>query len=327
MLAYIARRLVYMAVLLVLVSIVSFVIISLPPGDYVTTQLANLESTGAEVDETLVENLRQEYGLNRPIYVQYFFWIKNFVQGDYGRSFLYNRPVSEIIGERLTLTIIISLITLAFTYAVAIPVGIYSATHQYSPGDYVFSVIGFLGLATPNFLLALILMFLGYKLFNFNMGGLFSLRLVSAAWSWAKFIDLLKHIWVPIIVIGTAATAGIIRIMRGMLLDELQKQYVITARAKGVAERNLLYRYPIRIALNPIISTIGYTLPTIVSGSTITAMVLGLPTTGPLLVTALLSQDMYLAGSFIMFLSILTVIGTFVSDILLVLADPRIKYG
>ena len=227
MLAYIARRLVYMAVLLVLVSIVSFVIISLPPGDYVTTQLANLESTGAEVDETLVENLRQEYGLNRPIYVQYFFWIKNFVQGDYGRSFLYNRPVSEIIGERLTLTIIISLITLAFTYAVAIPVGIYSATHQYSPGDYVFSVIGFLGLATPNFLLALILMFLGYKLFNFNMGGLFSLRLVSAAWSWAKFIDLLKHIWVPIIVIGTAATAGIIRIMRGMLLDELQKQYVI----------------------------------------------------------------------------------------------------
>ena len=327
MLTYIARRLMYMGILLVLVSIVSFVIISLPPGDYVTTQLANLESTGVQVDEILVENLRQEYGLNRPIYVQYFIWVKNFVQGDYGRSFLYNRPVSEIIGERLALTMIISIATLIFTYIVAIPIGIYSATHQYSIGDYAFSVVGFIGLATPNFLLALILMFLGFKFFNFNMGGLFSLRMVSAAWSWAKFIDLLKHIWVPIIVIGTAATAGIIRIMRGMLLDELQKQYVITARAKGVSERKLLYRYPIRIALNPIISTIGYTLPTIVSGATITAMVLGLPTTGPLLVTALLSQDMYLAGSFIMFLSVLTVIGTFISDILLVLADPRIKYG
>ena len=327
MLHFLIRRLVYMFFLLILVSVVSFVIIVLPPGDYVTTQLANLESTGAQVDEILIANLRHEYGLDRPIYVQYARWIWNFVQGDYGRSFLYNRPVNELIGERLALTMIISILTLIFTYVVAIPIGIYSATHQYSAGDYLFSVFGFVGLATPNFLLALILMFLGFKLLNFNMGGLFSLIYVSAPWSWAKFVDLLKHIWVPIIVIGTASTAGIIRIMRGMLLDELQKQYVVTARAKGVSERRLLFRYPVRIAINPIISTIGWTLPTIVSGSTITALVLGLPTTGPLLVSALLSQDMYLAGSFIMFLSALTVIGTFVSDILLAVADPRIRYA
>jgi peptide/nickel transport system permease protein len=326
MLTYLLRRLVYMFVLLILVSVVSFVIITLPPGDYVTTQIANLEASGAEVDEALLENLRQQYGLNRPIHVQYGLWITKFVQGDFGMSFLYNRPVKSLIGERLALTMAISLLTLVFTYVVAIPIGIYSATHQYSPLDYVFSVFGFVGLATPNFLLALVLMFVGFKLLNFNMGGLFSLQYVSAAWSWGKFVDLLKHVWVPIVVIGTAATASIIRVMRGCLLDELRKQYVTTARTKGVRERVLLFKYPVRIAMNPIISTIGWTLPTIVSGSTITAIVLGLPTTGPLLVTALLSQDMYLAGSFIMFLSILTVVGTILSDILLAAADPRIRY-
>lgn len=326
MLTYLLRRLVYMFVLLILVSIVSFVIITLPPGDYVTTQIANLEASGAEVDEALLENLRHQYGLNRPIYVQYGLWITKFVQGDFGMSFLYNRPVKSLIGERLALTMAISMLTLVFTYAVAIPIGIYSATHQYSPMDYAFSVLGFVGLATPNFLLALVLMFVGFKLLNFNMGGLFSLQYVSAPWSWGKFVDLLKHIWVPIVVIGTAATASIIRVMRGCLLDELRKQYVTTARTKGVRERVLLFKYPVRIAMNPIISTIGWTLPTIVSGSTITAIVLGLPTTGPLLVTALLSQDMYLAGSFIMFLSILTVVGTILSDILLAAADPRIRY-
>ena len=315
-----------MVVLLLLLSMVAFVIITLPPGDYVTTQLANLQGSGAQIDEAFIESLRHQYGLDRPLYVQYFMWISNFVRGDFGRSFLYDMPVKAIIGERLALTMIISILTLVFTYLVAIPIGIYSATHQYSLGDYFFTVVGFVGLATPNFLLALILMFVGFKYFDFNIGGLFSLVYASAPWSWAKFVDLLQHIWVPIFVIGTAATASIICIMRATLLDELQKQYVVTARTKGVPEGRLLFKYPIRIAINPIISTVGWTLPTIISGATVTAIVLGLPTTGPLLLTALLSQDMYLAGSFVMVLSTLTVVGTFISDLLLALADPRIRY-
>ncbi len=326
MLSYLARRMGYMVVLLVLVSIVAFAIITLPPGDYVTTQIANLEASGAEVDEALLENLRHEYGLDKPLYVQYGLWIWKFLHGDFGRSFLYNRPVNELIGERLTLTMIISVLTLIFTYAVAVPIGIFSATNQYSLLDYTFSFVGFIGLAMPNFLLALILMFVGFKYFGFNMGGLFTLQFASAPWSWAKFADLLKHVWVPIVVIGMGSTASIIRVMRATVLDELRKQYVVTARAKGVDEKKLLIKYPVRIAINPIISTIGWTLPTIVSGSTVTSIVLGLPTTGPVLVTSLLSQDMYLAGSFIMFLSILTVIGTIISDILLAAADPRIRY-
>jgi len=315
-----------MMLVLLLVSVVSFIIIQLPPGDYLTSYIMSLKQAGEEVSEAEIASLRKQYGLDLPIYLQYFKWMGKMLRGDLGMSFYWNKSVSSLLAERLPLTVTLSLFTLIFTYAVAIPIGIYSATRQYTVGDYVFTVIGFAGLATPNFLFALILMFLFYKYFNLSVGGLFSPQYEEAAWSLAKFIDMLKHLPIPIIVIGTAGTAGLIRVMRGCLLDELRKQYVITARAKGVAERTLLFKYPVRVAINPIISTIGWTLPGIVSGETITAIVLSLPTTGPLLFRALLSQDMYLAGSTVMFLTFLTVIGTFISDILLVWVDPRIRY-
>jgi len=326
MLFYIFRRFLYMVVILLVVSVVAFIIIQLPPGDYLTSYLMKLQATGQTANKAEIASLKKQYGLDLPIYQQYFRWMWKMFHGNFGKSFQWNKPVTDLIGERLPLTIMISLFTLVFTYAVAIPIGIYSATHQYSVGDYAFTVIGFAGLATPNFLLALILMFMFYKYFGLSVGGLFSREYMEAAWSFGKFVDMLKHLPIPIIVIGTAGTAGLIRVMRGCLLDELRKQYVITARAKGVEERRLLFKYPVRVAINPIISTIGWTLPAIVSGETITAIVLGLPTTGPLLFNALMSQDMYLAGSTVMFLSALTVIGTFISDILLVWIDPRIRY-
>jgi len=326
MLFYIFRRFLYMVVILLVVSVVAFIIIQLPLGDYLTSYLMKLQATGQTANKAEIASLKKQYGLDLPIYQQYFRWMWKMFHGNFGKSFQWNKPVTDLIGERLPLTIMISLFTLVFTYAVAIPIGIYSATHQYSVGDYAFTVIGFAGLATPNFLLALILMFMFYKYFGLSVGGLFSREYMEAAWSFGKFVDMLKHLPIPIIVIGTAGTAGLIRVMRGCLLDELRKQYVITARAKGVEERKLLFKYPVRVAINPIISTIGWTLPGIVSGETITAIVLGLPTTGPLLFNALMSQDMYLAGSTVMFLSALTVIGTFISDILLVWIDPRIRY-
>jgi len=326
MLSYVIRRVIYMLIVLALVSVVAFIIIQLPPGDYVTSYVAALEAIGEPVQEEQIMALRKQYGLDLPIYFQYFKWLWNMFHGDFGQSFAWNKPVNQLLVERLPLTVVVSLSTLLFTYAIAIPIGIYSATHQYSFGDYTLTIIGFAGLATPNFLLALILMFLFYKYFGLSIGGLFSSEYLRASWSIGKFVDMLKHLPVPIIVIGTAGTAGLIRIMRGCLLDELRKQYVITARAKGVAERILLFKYPVRVAINPIISTIGWTLPRIVSGGTITAIVLSLPTVGPLLYDALLDQDMYLAGSSVMILSFLTVIGTLISDILLVLVDPRIRY-
>ena len=326
MLFYVIRRFLYMAILLLLISVVAFVIIQLPPGDYLSSYIVHLQASGQTVDEAQLAALKKQYGLDLPMYAQYFKWMWKMLHGDFGRSFEWNKPVSELIGERLVLTVVLSLFTLIFTYIVAIPIGIYSATHQYSVGDYAFTVIGFAGLATPNFLLALVLMFMFFKYFGLSIGGLFSPQYQLAPWSLAKFVDMLKHLPIPIIVIGTAGTAWLIRVMRGCLLDELRKQYVITARAKGVAERILLFKYPVRVAINPIISTIGWTLPGIVSGETITAIVLCLPTTGPLLFRALLSRDMYLAGSIVMFLSFLTVIGTFISDLLLVWIDPRIRY-
>jgi len=315
-----------MIIILLAVSVVAFIIIQLPPGDYLTTMIMNLEASGIQIDEALIRSLEKHYGLDLPIYAQYFKWMWNMLHGDFGRSFEWNEPVSKLIGRRLPLTITISLSTLLFVYAVSIPIGIYSATHQYSIGDYGFTVFGFAGLAIPNFLLALVLMFVFYKYFGLSAGGLFSLEYQIAPWSLGKVIDMLKHLPIPIIVIGTAGTAGLIRVMRGCLLDELRKQYVITARAKGVSERALLFKYPVRVAVNPIISTIGWTLPGIVSGETIVAIVLSLPTTGPLLFGALIAQDMYLAGSTVMFLTFLTVIGTLISDILLVWIDPRIRY-
>jgi len=324
--SYITRRFIYMIIILLVVSITAFIIIQLPPGDYLTSYIIRLRQSGQTVDESQIASLRKQYDLDLPIYLQYFKWMWRMFHGDFGRSFQWNKPVSDLIAERLPLTVAVSLFTLIFTYIVAIPIGIYSATHQYSLGDYTFTVIGFAGLATPNFLLALILMFFFFKYFGLSIGGLFSPQYAEAAWSVGKIIDMLKHLPIPIIVIGTAGTAGLIRVMRGCLLDELRKQYVITARAKGVAERTLLFKYPVRVAINPIISTIGWTLPGIVSGETITSIVLSLPTTGPLLFRALMSQDMYLAGSTVMFLTFLTVIGTFISDLLLVWVDPRIRY-
>ncbi len=326
MLSYVIRRLVYMVIILVMVSVVGYTIIELPPGDYVTSYITQLEATGQRVGEEMVQALRRQYGLDLPIYLRYFKWVWKMLHGDFGMSFQWNKPVAELVAERLPMTVMISIITLFATYVVAIPIGIYSATHQYSLSDYGFTTIGFVGLATPNFLLALILMYLFYTNFGLSIGGLFSAEFVREGWSFAKFVDMLKHLPVPIIVIGTAGTAGLIRVMRGCLLDELRKQYVITARAKGVKERALLFKYPVRVAINPIISTIGWILPAIVSGETITAIVLSLPTTGPLLFSALLSQDMYLGASIVVLLTFLTVLGTLISDILLVWIDPRIRF-
>jgi len=324
--SYIIRRLLYMILILLIVSVISFVIIQLPPGDFLTNYIARLKVSGTHVDKAMIASLTKRYGLDLPLYQQYFKWMWGMFHGDFGMSFTWNKPVSELLAERVPLTATISLFTLIFVYAVAIPIGIYSAIHQYSIGDYFLTVAGFVGLATPNFLLALVLMILFHKYFGFSIGGLFSAQYIDASWSIARFVDMLKHLPVPIFVIGTAGTAGLIRVMRGCLLDELRKQYVITARAKGVAESTLLFKYPVRVAINPIVSTVGWELPGIVSGETITAIVLGLPTVGPLLFSALTRQDMYLAGSVVMILCSLTVIGTLISDILLVWIDPRIRY-
>ena len=307
---------------------VSFTVIQLPPGDYVTAYIAELQqsSRGSAVNSEMADALRKSLGVDKPIHIQYVRWIWGMLQGDMGRSLAWRKPVSELISERLPLTIGISILSLLFVYVTAIPIGIYSATHQYSITDHGFTFLGFIGLATPNFILALILMVVFFQYFGLAIGGLFSTAYIDAPWGWPKFVDLLKHLPVPVIVIGTAGTASLIRVMRACLLDELRKQYVVTARAKGVSERVLLFRYPVRLALNPVVSTVGWTLPFIVSGETITAVVLSLPTMGPLLLKALLDQDMHLAGSAVMFLSFLTIVGTFISDVLLVSLDPRIRF-
>jgi len=326
MLTYIGRRLLMMIGTLLVISIISFAIIQLPPGDFLTAYIERLEESGQTRDEALVEALKKRYGLDQPIYMQYLKWMWGMFHGDFGQSFLYNRPVAELIWERLALTVSVSFAAMIFQWVAAFPIGIYSAVKQYSLGDYLFTFLGFIGLAVPNFMLALILMWLAFSQFGVNVGGLFSSDFVDAPWSWAKVVDLLKHLWLPMVVLGTAGTAGLIRIMRANLLDELHKPYVTTARAKGLSERRLLLKYPVRVALNPFVSTVGWSLPALVSGSTIVSIVLSLPTTGPLLYRALLMQDMYLAGTFIMMLSVLTVIGTLVSDILLAWLDPRIRY-
>ena len=328
MLTYSIRRLFYMVITLFLISIIAFVVIQLPPGSYINAYLVELRAAGTEVDDAMIAALTQRFGLDQPMHVQYTKWMSNILlEGDFGQSFAQERPVIDIIRERLPLTLAISIPTLIFTYAVSIPLGIYSALNQYSIPDYVLSVVGFIGLAVPNFLLALLLMYLGSKYFGANVGGLFSPQYELAAWSPAKAWDLVTNLWAPIIVVGTAGTAGLMRVMRGMLLDELSQPYVETARAKGLPEMRLVYKYPVRLAISPILSTVGYTLPTIFSGTAITAIVLNLPTIGPALLSALLSQDMYLAGSLILILSVLTVVGTFLSDVLLAWADPRIRYS
>jgi peptide/nickel transport system permease protein len=325
MYGFIANRLVIMIAMLALISVISFIIIQLPPGDFLTTMVAGLES--GTVDQAQLDYLANRYGLNDPFYVQYWKWISGILfNGDFGYSFQWKRPVSELIWSQLGFTLLVSASTLLFVWAVSFPIGVLSAVRQYSKADYFFTFIGFIGLAIPNFLLALVLMYVGFKYFGQSVGGLFSPEYAEAPWSWAKVGDLVNHLWIPIVVIGAAKTAELIRIMRANLLDELHKPYVATARAKGMPEMRLLIKYPIRIALNPFVSTVGWVLPNLISGAVITSVVLNLPTTGPILLSALRSQDMYLAGSFILMLSTLTIIGTLISDILLAWLDPRIRY-
>lgn len=326
MLSLIVNRILWAIPTLIFVSFISFVIIQLPPGDYVTAYVAQLRHSGEYITELQEAAMRQEFGLNDPLLAQYWRWISAIVMhGDFGRSLEWNMDVKDMIWDRLGLTLAISTLSMIFTWIIAIPIGVYSATRQYSFFDYIFTVFGFVGKGIPEFMLALILMWLGYAYFNMDVGGLFSRQYETAPWSWGKFVDLLEHLWVPIVVLAFGSTAGLIRVMRANMLDELGKPYVETAYAQGFTERTVVWRYPVRIALNPFISTVGWALPALFSGDIIAAVVLNLPTTGPLLLKALQMQDMYLAGSFILILSVFTVIGTVLSDILLAVSDPRIR--
>jgi peptide/nickel transport system permease protein len=326
MLSFFVRRLFYMAVLMVVLSVVVFTIIQLPPGDYATSYVEQMRLQGTELSREEIANFKHLYGLDLPLYRQYLKWIGGLMRGYLGRSFFWNKSINELLAERLPFTVLISFATLILTYAIAVPIGIYSATHQYSFFDYLFTVIGFVGVATPNFLFALIMLFVLYEVFGIAAGGLFSAEYASAAWSWARVRDLINHLWAPIVIIGTSGTAGLIRVMRATMLDELSKPYVETARAKGLPRTKLLLKYPVRVAINPILSTIGWSLPGIFSGSTIVAVVLALPTVGPLLLDALRAEDFFVAGSILMILSALTIIGTFISDLLLAWADPRVRF-
>jgi peptide/nickel transport system permease protein len=325
MLPFILRRILYMIPTLAVISVISFAIIEAPPGDYLDAYVDRLTSQMQAVDPTEIEALRARYGLGQPWSVRYWRWMSGVLQGDLGRSLEWNQPVARLIGARLPWTLAVSVVSLLLVYIISIPIGIYSANNQYSPGDYVATLIGFLGLATPNFLLALIFLWL-YFLWTGKVAiGLFSDEYMTASWSFAKFLDLLSHIWLPALIVGTSGTAGLIRVMRANLLDELQKPYVMVARSKGLKEGRVLVKYPLRIAMNPVVSTIGWTLPALVNGELLVSMVLGLPTLAPLFVGALLSQDMFLAGSVVFILSALTLIGTLISDIALAWLDPRIR--
>jgi len=326
MLTYIIRRVLIMLPTLFLISVISFTLIQLPPGDYLTSWVAQMQETGEDIDEAQVAALRRRYGLDQPFAVQYWKWISGVVVGDFGQSFALNKPVGTLIWERLGLTVSIALLTMLMTWCIAIPIGIYSAVRQYTFFDYFFTLVGFIGMATPPFLLALVVMYFAYTTFGISVGGLFADEYVGQPWSWAKLVDFLKHLWIPILVLAVSSTAGLIRTVRANLLDQLEMPYVVTARAKGVSPLRLLLKYPVRIAINPVVSTLGWMLPALISGSVIVSMVLSLPTTGPLMLSALFSQDMYLAGSFVMMLSVLTVIGTLISDILLAWVDPRIRF-
>lgn len=327
MLTYIARRLVLAAVTVFAITLVTFVILHLPPVDFVTAYAAQAAASGSAISAAEADAMRLAYGLNQPLWVQYWKWISMVAAGDFGRSFEYGRPVTEVIGDRLWLTVLLSIGAIIVTWGLALPIGIYSAVRQYSIGDYVFTFIGFIGLAVPNFLLALIIMYFGLRWFGINFGGLFSSDQQLAPWTWAKVLDLMNHLPVPILILALAGTAQLVRIMRANLLDELRRPYVVTARARGLAERRVIMKYPVRAALNPFASTIGYLLPFMVSGSVIISVVLSLPTVGPLLLRSLLSQDMLLASTIILLLGVLTVAGTLVSDLLLMWIDPRIRLG
>ncbi len=327
MFSVIANRLVSATMLMLAISVVAFILIQLPPGDFVDSYVNHKQQGGVIMTKGEVAEMRRTLGLDRPMYVQYFDWIGGIVQGDFGFSWEYHRPVSEVIGERLPLTLILAFTTLLFTYLTAIPIGIYSAVRQYSVGDHAFTVLGYIGLATPNFMFALVLLYFAHVYFGTSAGGLFSAEFETAPWSWDRIVDLLAHLWVPVLVLGTAGTAFQIRTMRATLLDELNKLYVTAARASGLSEFRLLIKYPVRVAINPIVSTIGWELTNIISGAPIVGIVLSLPDTGPLFVDSLLNSDLYLAGALILIYCFLVIVGTLISDLLLLVLDPRIRMG
>jgi peptide/nickel transport system permease protein len=325
LLRFILQRLLLLPILLIIFSIVVFLLVQAPPGDFLTSYLATLASSGSSVDQAQVDALTRQFGLDQPLHIQYIRWMESLLRGDLGLSLEYQRPNTELIGERLFLTVLLALFAFILTWVVAIPAGIYSATHQHSWLDYLFTVLNYIGVATPNFMLALILMWVAFSNFGISVTGLFSREYEQAPWSLERFIDLLQHIWLPMIVLGVAGTARLTRIMRANLLDELNKPYVVSARAKGLSEWTLVWKYPVRLAINPLISTIGWYLPQLFSGSLIVATVMNLPNIGPLLLRALTQQDMYLAGSILLIYCFLTIVGTLISDILLALVDPRIR--
>ncbi|MGF1476482.1 MAG: ABC transporter permease [Geminicoccaceae bacterium] len=327
MLRYIAYRLLLMIPTLIAISVVVFIIIQLPPGDFLTSKLAELEAQGERVSPTQLNYLREEYGLDKPVWQQYLFWVTGLVQGDLGYSFEYDLPVAEVIKDKIWLTAILAFGTILFTWVVSFPIAIYSATHKYTIGDHTFTFIGFLGLAVPNFLLALVLMYFANIYFGTSIGGIMDDEFINQPFTIAKLLNVLEHMWIAVIVIGTAGTAGMIRRIRANLMDELQKPYVVTAKAKGLPPGRALRKYPLRMALNPFIADIGSLLPELISGSVLVAMVLSLPTNGPILVAALQSQDMYLAGSILMIEAMLVVFGVLLSDLALAVLDPRIRLG
>jgi peptide/nickel transport system permease protein len=327
MFRYFVQRLLVMIPTLIVISIAIFAIIQAPPGDFIETYISELRSQGQAVDPAKIDFLRKEYGLDQPIYIQYLKWASGLVQGDLGYSFAHSLPVTEVVGDRLVLTIVVSLASILFVWIVSFPIAVYSAVRQYSIGDYLFTFFGYVGLATPSFMLALIMLYAANQYFDLSIGGLMDPQYLNQPWSWAKFRSILGHLWVPVLVIGLPGTAGMIRRLRANLLDELNKQYVTTGRAKGLSPGRLLVKYPLRISLNPFIADIGSLLPELISGSVIVSVVMSLPLTGPMLLESLRSQDMYLAGSFLMFMAFLTVVGVFISDLLLALLDPRIRLG
>jgi peptide/nickel transport system permease protein len=327
MISYILRRVLTMIPTLFLVSVLVFIIIELPPGDYFESYVAELRALGEEADLAEIEMLRDRYGFDQPQYIRYLQWAGGMFYGDFGYSFEYRLPVNEVVGDRLWLTVMLSFVTILFTWALAFPIGIYSATHQYSWGDYGLTFLGLMGVAVPNFMLALIMMYFANIWFGLSIGNLMDREYLNQPMSWDKARSILSHIWIPVVIIGTAGTAGMVRRLRANLLDELQKQYVTTARAKGLKPGKVLRKYPLRNALNFFVADIGSILPAMISGAEVTAIVLSLETTGPMLIRALQSQDMYLAGSFLMFLAFLTVIGVLLSDIALAFLDPRIRLG
>jgi peptide/nickel transport system permease protein len=328
MLSYILMRLVRMVPQLFLISVLAFIIIQLPPGDYLTEYLRNLERSGVEINQLMIDRFTRLYGLDKPMHLQYLIWVKNIVTRlDFGYSFAWSRPVNDVIMSRMGTTFFIAILSHIVTWSVAIPVGIYVAVKQYSITDYFFTFVGFIGLATPGFLLALVLMYVAFTRFGIQVGGLFSPEMQIAPWSWAKFIDLLKHLWLPVLILGFGGTAYTIRTLRATMLDELRKQYVTVARAKGLSEWDVILKYPVRIAINPILSTVGWLLVWFFSGGTVVEIVLNLDTAGPVLWRALLQQDMYLAGAYIVIIGFLTAVGSLISDISLALVDPRIRFG